>query len=143
MKTEEVGQIGNPGNFISTLINIFNHDKILTAHLSSVSISHEIVKYASATIQNEIIDIVYSDIMLNGIVEEISNMKFYSVLADGVTSHNNEELAACLRFVHKDKNIRRSFISCLPFNRITGLYIAETIMSHLKKVWMELNNILI
>ena len=134
MKTEEVGQIGNPGNFISTLINIFNHDKILTAHLSSVSISHEIVKYASATIQNEIIDIVYSDIMLNGIVEEISNVKFYSVLADGVTSHNNEELAACLRFVHKDKNIRRSFISCLPFNQITGLYIAETIMSHLKKV---------
>ena len=134
MKTEEVGQIGNPGNFISTLINIFDHDKILTAHLSSVSISHEIVKYASATIQNEIIDIVYSDIMLNGIVEEISNMKFYSVLADGVTSHNNEELAACLRFVHKDKNIRRSFISCLPFNRITGLYITETIMSHLKKV---------
>lgn len=143
MKTEEVGQIGNPGNFISTLINIFDHDKILTAHLSSVSISHEIVKYASATIQNEIIDIVYSDIMLNGIVEEISNMKFYSVLADGVTSHNNEELATCLRFVHKDKNIRRSFISCLSFNRITGLCIAETIMSHLKKVWMELNNILI
>ena len=143
MKTEENGQIGNPVNFISTLINISNHSKTLTAHLSIVSISHEIVKYTSATTQNEIFDILYSDIMLNGIVEEISNVKFYSVLADEVTSHNNEELAACLRFVDKDKNIRKSFIGFLPFNRITGLYIAETIMSHLKKVWMELNNILI
>lgn len=143
VKTEEVGQIGNSGNFISTLINISNHDKILTAHLSSVSISHEIVKHNSATIQNEIINILYSDIMLNGIVEEINNVKFYSVLVDEVTSHNNKELTASLRFVDKDKNIRKSFIGFLPFNRITGLYIAETIMSHLKKAWMELNNILI
>lgn len=72
--------------------------------------------------------------MLNGIVEEINNVKFYSVLVDEVTSHNNEELAASLRFVDKDKNIRKSFIGFLPFNRITGIYIAETIMSHLKKV---------
>ena len=63
------------------------------------------------------------------------------MLADEVTSHNKEELAICVRFVEKNKNIREEFVGLLPLERITGVYIAETVMSHLKKLGLELNNI--
>ena len=76
--------------------------------------------------------------MLKDIVEEINNVKFYSVLADEVTSRNNEVLAICLRFFDKYKNIRKAFVGFLPLKQISGIYIAETI-----KVELELNNILI
>ena len=76
--------------------------------------------------------------MLKDIVEEINNVKFYSVLADEVTSRNNEVLAICLRFFDEYKNIRKAFVGFLLLKQISGVYIAETI-----KVELELNNILI
>ena len=63
------------------------------------------------------------------------------MLADEVTSHNKEELAICLRFFEKNKNIREEFVGLLPLERITRVYIAETVMNHLKKFGLELNNI--
>ena len=44
------------------------HDKISYNHLADISRSHENAKYTSATVKNEIIDIIDSDIILRGIV---------------------------------------------------------------------------
>ena len=63
------------------------------------------------------------------------------MLADEVTSDNKEELAICLGFVDKDEIIRGAFVGFLPPKRVTGVYIAETIISHLKKLGLVLDNI--
>ena len=62
-----------------------------------------------------------------------------SMLADVVASHNKEELAIVFMFIDKDKNIREAFGSFLLLKRISWVYIAETIVSHLKKSGLELN----
>ena len=63
------------------------------------------------------------------------------MLADEVTRYYNLELAICLRFVEKNKNIGEEFVGLLPPEQITGVCITETVMSHLKKLGLELNNI--
>ena len=52
-----VNHKGNPRNFISTLLTIDNHDKILNDYLSGTGISHENIKYTSARTQNKTLDI--------------------------------------------------------------------------------------
>ena len=58
-------------------------------------------------------------------------MKFYTVLADEVTSHNNEHLALCARFVDSHKDIWEGFLTLFPLERITGEKIADEIISFL------------
>ena len=66
--------------------------------------------------------------MLFEIVQEIKTAKFYSIIADEVTSHNTEHLALCTRFVDAKGDIREEFMTFLSLERITGRYIAEKIM---------------
>ena len=58
-----------------------------------------------------------------------------------MTCHNKEKPAICLKFVEKIKNISEAFVGFLPLDRITGVYITETTMDHLKRLGPELNNI--
>ena len=55
--------------------------------------------YISARTQNELLNIMGRHIVLFEIVQEIKTAKFYSILADEVTSHNTEHLALCTRFL--------------------------------------------
>lgn len=60
-----------------------------------------------------------------GIVQKIKTAKFYSILADEVTSHNTEHLALCTRLVDAKGDIREEFMTFLSLERLTGRYIAE------------------
>lgn len=66
--------------------------------------------------QNELIQII----ILRDIVKEAKQAKYYSIMADEVTSHNNEQLAFCVRFVDENSSIREEFLSFLKVDRITG-----------------------
>ena len=50
--------------------------------------------YFSPDIQNELVNLI-----LNSIAGKIMDLKFLSMMADGVTSRNNEVCAFCLRFI--------------------------------------------
>ena len=56
--------------------------------------------YLSPRLQNYIIDVISFDIIRANIVKEVKEVKFFTVLADEVSSHNVEHLAVCLRFVY-------------------------------------------
>ena len=64
--------------------------------------------YLSPRSQNEIISIVGYDIVLNKILSEVKNAKFYSVMADEVSSHSSEHLCLCLRFVDDNAKLKKS-----------------------------------
>eukprot|EP00731_Ephydatia_muelleri_P026680 Em0018g780a len=80
-------------------------------------------------------------IVLFGIVQEIKTAKFYSILADEVTSHNTEHLALCTRFVDAKGDIREEFMTFLSLERLTGRYIAEKIIEFLKDNDLNVENI--
>ena len=67
--------------------------------------------YKFPKIQNDIIEIIGKDIIQKKILSEIKEARFFSILADEVTSHNKEELSLCIRFLDTADTIREEFWS--------------------------------
>jgi hypothetical protein len=72
------------------------------------------------------------NIFLTDLVREINEARFYSIMADKVTSHNIKEMALCIRFVDKDRNIREEFLKFCRLKRITGAAIAKAVIKSLQ-----------
>ena len=121
---------GNPGNLLALLKLLAVHDDALRAHLDSPAIRN--ATYLSHRTQNEIIEVLGQHIILKVIIEEIKQAQFYAILADEVTSHNQEYLVPCVRFVAEDKAVREEFLGFLKLERITGEEIAGTIVKFLR-----------
>ena len=134
-------KFGNVGKFLAALQMIANHDEILKQHLYSTGLSTRNVKYTSPSIQNQVIEIIGQDIILSKLVKEIKAAKFYSIMADEVTSHNKEELALCARFVDDSNEVREEFLAFLHLPRITGKVIADKITTTLHDMGLEIANI--
>ena len=58
--------------------------------------------------QNELIQVIGTHIILQDLVDEIKATKFHSILADEVTSHSVHNLAACAHFVDSKNEVRGS-----------------------------------
>ncbi len=81
---EKVSLSSNPGNFLALLKSFAETDPLY--HLY-----HPLSKnatYISPQSQNDIINVIGYDIILAGIVNEIEASKFFSVIADEVSSHS-------------------------------------------------------
>ena len=136
---EDLESSKNPGNFLSILKLMANHNDVLHTHLYSPAMKN--ATYISPRTQNELLNIMGRHIVLFGIVQEIKTAKFYSILADEVTSHNTEHLALCTRFVDAKGDIREVFMTFLSLERLTGRYIAEKIIEFLKDNDLNVENI--
>ena len=123
---EKLNTPGNPGNFLSLLQLIARYNPTLHEHLSAPTM--KCVTHMSPQTQNELLEIIGKHIILRDIVSEIVKSKYYSVLADEVTSHNTEHLALCARFVDAGGDIREEFLTFQKLQRITGQCIAERIV---------------
>ena len=122
---ENVASSGNPGNFLAVLRTIAGHDEILKRHLEKPKLKN--ATYLSPETQNEMIDVIGKNLIQAGIVQEIQDAKFYTILVDEVTSHNVELMPLCVRFVDKDDNIREELLEICTLPRITGQHIATKI----------------
>ena len=69
------------------------------------------------------------------ICAEIREATFYSVMADEVTSHNDEIMYICIRFVDQKKQIRKKFLDFIALGRITGGHLAE----NMEKFYNDVN----
>ena len=121
---------GNPGNLLALLKLLAVHDDALRAHLDSPAMRN--ATYLSHRTQNEIIEVLGQHNILKDIIEEIKQAQFYAILADEMTSHNQEYLVLCVRFVAEDKAVREEFLGFLKLERITGEEIAGTIVKFLR-----------
>ena len=70
-------------------------------------------------------------------MDEVKASKFYSILADEVTSHNQEHLALCIRFVDAKNVVREEFLGFMKLDRITGEAIAHP-LSHSSRTMVSL-----
>ena len=53
-------------------------------------------------------------------MEEIKDALYHSVLADEVTSSNDEILSICMHYVNKEQQLQQVLSDFLSFERITG-----------------------
>ena len=72
------------------------------------------------------------------IVDKVIQARFYSIMADEVTSHNQELMPLCVRFVDMHKNIREEFIQFSTLSSVTGEAIAARICSDLTNLGLDL-----
>ena len=133
---EQLDTEGNPGNFLALLKLLSDHNDILQKHLETPAMRN--AKYISPRTQNELIEVIGKNIILCKVVDEIKAAKFYSVLADEVTSHNEEHLAICICFVDRNKEVREEFVSFIHLQRITGEKIADELMAFLQNNGIQL-----
>ena len=129
----------NPGNFLAILKLVAKHNQVLASHLAQPIMRN--AKMISPRIQNELLEIIAQHYLINKLVADIKSARFYSVLADEVTSSNSEVLAVCLRFVDDTCFIREEFLCFTKVQRITGEVLADNIMTTLQSKGLELKHI--
>lgn len=102
-EAEDIESPRNRGNFLALLKLLAVHDDELHRHLEAPAL--RCVTHLSPQTQNELIKVMGKHMILQGILNDLNSTKFYTILADEVTSHNVENLAICARFVDKNKDV--------------------------------------
>ena len=64
------------------------HDALLQSHLEHPRLRN--ATYLSPQIQNEVIDVLGRKIIQQGLVDNVKKAKFFSIMADEITSFNKE-----------------------------------------------------
>ena len=88
--------------------------------------------YISPKSQNEMIDVIGINAIQQHLINEIKDAKFHAVMADEVTSMNNEIVSVCFRYVDGQKDTREVFLHFLDLERITGSHIGAALLSFYK-----------
>ena len=80
-------------------------------------------------------------VILADIGTKIKSAKFFSVLANEVSSHNAEHLPICLCYVDNQSNICEDFISFLKLERVQAVDIADAIIICLDNLGLSLSDL--
>ena len=132
---EDVTLNSNPGNFLALLKSYAETDSTLSKHLYYPQAKN--ATYISPQSKNDIINVIEYDIILAGIVDEIKDSQFYSVIAGEVSSHGVEHLPICLRFVDKHCDIREDFIGFVKLKRARAVDITEAIIHSIESLGLS------
>ena len=127
---EKLNESGNPENVLSLPKLMANHNEILRIHHKAPQMRY--VTFKSPQTQNELVEVVIKHIILQGIVQDVKQARFYSIMADEVTSHNSEQLSIYVQFVDSVNDIREEFLQFSRLAHITGKHIAEEILKSLE-----------
>ena len=80
------------------------------------------------------IEVIGKNFIQKKIVKEILEAKYYSILADEATSHNEEKLSIVIRFVDANSDIREEFLEFRDLERTTGAAVSDTLLSTLRSL---------
>ena len=133
---ENLSHEGNRGNFIELLMLLKEYDPALATHIASSSKT----SYLSPDIQNQIINIIGSEVIRPALIQEVVDSKYFSVLCDEATSSKKEYMSMVLRFIDKTNDIREEFVGFIPVVRTSGQMLAETILSTLDSFKLDIAN---
>ena len=114
-------------------------DPVLTSHIST---SQRNATHVSPNIQNQLVKCI-GDSILESLLCEVRQSKFYSVLADEAVDINvKEQMPIVLRFVDSSDEIREEFISFVHCDTgTTGKALSHKILSSLEELQLDLRMI--
>ena len=118
----------NRGNFLEGLNFISKYSPEVKKRLEKIESSKSHMKgiYTSPAIQNEIIDLIASEI-IKSIIEEVKEAGMYTFILDEVTSFNKQYLTICLRYLNPKNRPTEQFLTYVELDSGN----AETIFAHL------------
>ena len=129
---------GNPGN-LQALLNfrVEAGDKVLANHFAN---GPRNATYRFKKIQNEIVEVLGTYIQ-DKIVAEINKAGAFSLLADEASdSSNKEQLPLILRFVDKERNVRKEFVGFYACeDGVTGQAIATLILKAIQELGLSMD----
>ena len=134
---ETLNTTGNPGNFLSVMKLVGNHDPIVKQHLEKPKFKNP--TYLSAQTQNKMIDIIGNQMIQKSLVEEIREAKYFTILSDEAASHNQEQIALCIRFVDENQDIREELIKFEALERTIAHHIASSIKNSLQQIGLDIS----
>ncbi|XP_054995663.1 zinc finger MYM-type protein 1 isoform X1 [Sorex araneus] len=130
----------NKGNFLE-LLEIRAKDKgeeifqLMTSQLDF---------YNSTQIQNDIIEIIKSE-MLQDIVNEINVSSAFSIICDEISDKGiKNQISICVRYPHKTSKailIKERFLGFIDVEEMTGTNLYRTIKTYLQQLGINLNKI--
>ena len=132
----ETGTDRNPGNFMAFLHEIAQFCPELDNLLKNPLMKN--ATYRSPKCQNEMIYVTGVNSIQQHLINEIKGAKFHAVMADEVTSMNDELLSICFRYVDGQKDIREVFLQFLKLERITESDISEALLSFYKSSGIDI-----
>ena len=90
--------------------------------------------YISPSSLNDIIEVIGFDYIQNKIILEIKQAPYFSIIADEISSHNNEYLSLCLRYVDSSCEIQEKFVAFVKVPRTRASDISNAILDMLEKL---------
>ena len=125
----------NKGNFLALLeYSVRSGNVSLAKHLKDAGKN---AMYTSKTIQNEIIECI-GDHIRDGIISEIKEAKWFSILCDEVTDVAiKEQMSVVLRFIDSSCSIREEFMDFVYTERITGEVLAAKLKETIAKYGID------
>ena len=84
------------------------------------------------------IDVIGINTMQQQLIHEIKDAKFHAVMADEVTSMNDELLSICFRYVDGQKDILEVFLQFIKLERITRSHIGAALLPFYKSSGTEI-----
>uniref|UniRef100_H2YAG1 DUF4371 domain-containing protein n=1 Tax=Ciona savignyi TaxID=51511 RepID=H2YAG1_CIOSA len=126
--------VGSPenGNFLGILELMAEYDTFLAEHIQKrVNKGRGHVSYFSSTVCEEFIDILAKKV-LNFIISEIKQAKYYSVSVDSTPDITNvDQLTIVIRYVLPDGPVER-FVQFVPIRGHTGSQLAQNLLDFIE-----------
>ena len=130
----------NPGNLqaILAFLNKFGQNDIFSKHYQ---FAPKNATYRSKTTQNELIGIC-GEFIVQSIVDEVKEAKYFSVLADEAADISNvEQMANVIRFIDRKSQIREEFLGYSPCDQgLSGKNISKQIVQSVLDLELDMNN---
>uniref|UniRef100_H2YAG0 DUF4371 domain-containing protein n=1 Tax=Ciona savignyi TaxID=51511 RepID=H2YAG0_CIOSA len=135
--------VGSPenGNFLGILELMAEYDTFLAEHIQKrVNKGRGHVSYFSSTVCEEFIDILAKKV-LNFIISEIKQAKYYSVSVDSTPDITNvDQLTIVIRYVLPDGPVER-FVQFVPIRGHTGSQLAQNLLDFIEDKGISLKDL--
>ena len=135
------------GNFLSLVELLAKFDTVMGEHLRRVTNAEIHDHYLRKKIQNELITVV-ADAVVNAIIRDIKNAKYFSVILDCTPDiSHKEQMSLTIRYVSDGVNVKEPvvvherFIKFLPVESTTGQDLCDVLVNELEKLELNVENI--
>ncbi len=131
------------GNFLKFVEYLALFDPLMKEHLRRVTDKETYVHYLGKDIQNELIQILATEIKQR-ITETVKSAKYYSVILDCTPDVSNiEQMTMIIRFVNLNETevlIREHFLGFIQLQETTGVFLTEVLIQQLKDMGLKVEN---